>query len=294
MSSPYKSAKDSPSKQLLWELGQKARLEQELFYAHLDRENDEREALHRQALAAASAEHDRVRRNAEQYREQLERQIQADRARREEETQQEIEKLRKAKAEQEIAASRREAERAKAEEADQKRLAELKQLQDAEAGRRKLDKERQDAEAALNAQRLKQQADERLKREQEAKAVEARAKEAAILSETSSRAALHTNPTIPANQQLAPIPGTTRNQQWEAEHQSYLEIHQRLKDLRKFMTAQAKQSPELKRAMGDMRREMKKSVGQLREGKGANKIPVCRNQHTLGSVLTFFWSSKPS
>ena len=83
MTSPYKLAKDSPSRQLLWELGQLAISTQEGFYAHLDRESHEREALHQKALAAATAKHENVRRTAEQYQERLDEQIQAERKRRE-------------------------------------------------------------------------------------------------------------------------------------------------------------------------------------------------------------------
>lgn len=41
------------------------------------------------------------------------------------------------------------------------------------------------------------------------------------------------------------------------------------------MHTQAKQNAQLKVCMGDMRREIRKSVGQLRDGKGANKVQVC-------------------
>lgn len=55
----------------------------------------------------------------------------------------------------------------------------------------------------------------------------------------------------------------------------YLDIHKRLKNLRRFLADHGKQDNEFKKKMGEMRREIRKSVGQLTEGKGANKIPVC-------------------
>jgi nucleoporin GLE1 len=58
----------------------------------------------------------------------------------------------------------------------------------------------------------------------------------------------------------------------------YLEIHKSLKQLRSFVTEHAKQDPGLKKKMGEMRREIRKSVGQLTEGKGANRIPVSNSQ----------------
>ena len=51
-------------------------------------------------------------------------------------------------------------------------------------------------------------------------------------------------------------------------------MHRECKALRNFMAAEAKKSPELKTAMGNMRREIRKSCGQLRAGKNAIKAPV--------------------
>jgi len=54
----------------------------------------------------------------------------------------------------------------------------------------------------------------------------------------------------------------------------YLDIHNRLKQLRAFVIEHANRDPELKKKLGEMRRQIRKSVGQLTEGKGANSIPV--------------------
>jgi nucleoporin GLE1 len=56
----------------------------------------------------------------------------------------------------------------------------------------------------------------------------------------------------------------------------YQTIHQNLKDLRKDLVQQAKVNPRLKARMGDMRREIRKSVGQLTGEKGANTSQVIR------------------
>ncbi|EFQ29847.1 GLE1-like protein [Colletotrichum graminicola] len=55
----------------------------------------------------------------------------------------------------------------------------------------------------------------------------------------------------------------------------YIEIHQALKKLRKDVEALSKQpgSP-LKGKLGDMRRQIRKSIGQLTAGKGANVTPI--------------------
>ena len=290
MTSPYKLAKDSPSRQLLWELGQLAISTQEGFYAHLDRESHEREALHQQALAAATAKHENVRRTAEQYREKLEEQIQAEQRRREEEEQRELERLRRERVEREIAKRKREVERAKAVELEEKRIAEVERLEAEAADRRNAERKRQDAEAA------KRQLEERKKaarQKDEVASAEARVREAAVaaqkvgpepVSQTlvpGPAATLASAPTVaPAVQQSQQSTQSTpptqpiQDTRLEAEHSRYLEIHRALKELRKFMTAQAKQNAQLKEVMGDMRREIRKSVGQLRDGKGANRVQV--------------------
>jgi nucleoporin GLE1 len=68
----------------------------------------------------------------------------------------------------------------------------------------------------------------------------------------------------------APPPAQTRPDR-------YAEIHKNLKILRKSMADQAKTNPALKERMGDMRREIRKSVGQLTVSSGVagvNKIQV--------------------
>src|SRR3569833_1090065 len=55
----------------------------------------------------------------------------------------------------------------------------------------------------------------------------------------------------------------------------YVQIHKKQKELRAFMTQQAKDNPTIKNTMGDMRREIRKSIGQLTSGGlKENRIPV--------------------
>lgn len=60
----------------------------------------------------------------------------------------------------------------------------------------------------------------------------------------------------------------------ELEIDRYFQIHQNLKKLRAFLLQQSKASPPLKSRMGDMRRELRKNMGQL-VSKGDNKSQVC-------------------
>lgn len=277
MASPWKSAQDSPSRQLLRELNHLAISSQEGFQARLDRENDERASIHKNALASAAAKHERVIRNVELERERLELQVRAERYHREEQARKEIEDQRREQAEREAARKRREAEQAKALEDEQLRLAKSKQIAEEDARRKaeaqRQEKEQRDAELAKRLQEAKK-AEER--KTEKLKIAEARARDqstaqsARIDTNTTSQNPANTSTTqlVPDTSKPAPSSdstgGDTRNASLEVEHQNYLTIHQRLKNLRKFMTAEGAKRPELKRLMGDLRRSIKKSVGQLR------------------------------
>ena len=270
MASPYRLAPDSPSRQLLWELNQLAISTQQDFYAQLDREDEEREAQHRQALAKASKRHERIRRDAEQCRLQIEEQIKAERRRQEEERQREIERLRQEQLQQELAARKREEkERAKTAELEEQRAEAIKRAEKEAADRLRAEKVRQDAEKA--ARRSIAELDAESRRIDEVRTAEAKAKPnaASFITPTGSGAAV-------PSQTVQPIRAVNGIPEVTAEHQRYLEIHRRLKELRKGLAAQGAQNPELKNAMGNMRREIRKCVGQIREGKGTNNtLPVC-------------------
>lgn len=279
-SSPWRSAPDSPSRQLLLELSQLAISAQERFQARQERENNDRAVNHRNALAAAAIEHERIRRGAEIEREKLDHQIRLERQRREDEAQKELETQRQQDVEREAAERRRKVERATEAEAQRKKaeqakIAESKERETLEAERlekealekSEVDAQRREAEVAKRSH----QTQEAMKnRGDQAQAAEARVKEA-IVAAQGSRAQ-----NAPENAATTQQATTTsrRNPEREAAHQKYVEIHQRLKDMRRFMTNGAKRNPDLKRCMGDMRREIKKSVGQLRDERGANKQPV--------------------
>ncbi|OJJ63531.1 hypothetical protein ASPSYDRAFT_140225 [Aspergillus sydowii CBS 593.65] len=64
-------------------------------------------------------------------------------------------------------------------------------------------------------------------------------------------------------------------------HQRYVELHQHLKKFRQYLRNEGKTNPIIKQNMGDMRRSIKKCVGQLREGKGANKNQTQEIRTTL-------------
>jgi len=270
MDSPHKHATDSPSKQLLLELGRLRLDAEENFHARLERVTSEREKAHKAALAAAAIEHERVRRSAEAAAERFQLELEKEKKRREDEERQELDKKRQEKIERELAERRREIERAKMTEEEERRVAEARKAQAEAAVKLKLARQREDAEV--------------LRQREEAEQANKKAQDAAAAAERTAVAQLPEKP-IQASQPAIPEPAPSIpsyimsssphiNPDREVEHQQYRAIHQRLKEMRRFMIAQGKLDPNLKKKMGDMRREIKKCVGQLTEGKGANKGPV--------------------
>lgn len=260
--SPWKTAKDSPSRQLLWELSRLALAEQEASLERLDQACRERGAVLKSALDEAAARHDKVRKDAEAEGARIEQERQRAKARREAEYREQEERERQAEAERDRAAKQRAATERAERAATQER--------EAEQARLKAEKDRQDAQKA-KAKQEEEEAAGRRKAEEHRKAREA----AAVVSATArSKPTTQLAPSMTGQSIMSTSQRTRLDPEREKEHQRYLEIHSTLKDLRHFMDQQSKQNPTLKAKMGDMRRGLRKSVGQLREGRGANTKQV--------------------
>ncbi|KAJ5291769.1 hypothetical protein N7478_001020 [Penicillium angulare] len=259
---------DSPSKQLILDLAQELEqtrifeadlkrvhaYERKTYYENLERIDREREAVHSAALDEAVAFHDRIREEAEALLRDHNRAEEEQRRQREEAARKERERIEREKAEklrrQQEEAARLEAER-KAKEAQKKKAEE-----DAERARRET-QERQERE-----QRQKLEKEEAAK-QAEKRAKEEEAKKAQQAEEEKARAQLQqkTGGSIVIPEELK-------------VHERYLELHKTLKEMRKWLTELGKTQPEFKKAMGDLRRSITKSVGQLRVGKGTNTIQM--------------------
>lgn len=276
MSSPWKSAVDSPSRQLLWELSRLGVSSQEDFYARLDRETLEREKVHKKALAAAAAEHEKIREGAELARRELEQQVQNERRRRDEEQRRDTERRRQEEVERMIEEKKLlEKEKAKTAALEAKRAEQEERIRKAEseaaAQAQKAEKERQAIEAA--AQARKEQKNEELQRRL-AEAKPAQQEPSTATQSAPDTTLFKSQPTVASTPAAPTQAQSALTPQRESEHQGYLIIHRKLKELRKFMAAEGAKSPELKTNMGDLRRQIRKSIGQLRVGTGVNKVPV--------------------
>lgn len=270
---------DSPSKQLMLDLVRDLEqvkifdadlkkvheYERKTFYENLDRIDREREAVHTAALDQAAAFHDRVREEAETtLKDHLlaeeEERLQKEEAIRKEQERIEREKTEKARREREAAArveaerqAKEQAEKKAQEEADKKAAA-LETARKA-ANEEKLRKEREEADA----QKLKQDEDARKVQEQ------------ADLKAYS--------------QQQQKIGGGNLSAEDIRVQKRYVELHKTLKDMRKWLKDMGQSQSNLKATMGNLRRSIKKSVGQLRAGTGANKQQVRIPPHSPNGCL---------
>ena len=243
------------------------------FYLQLEHKARESEAAHLKALAAAAARHEQIRQRADIIRETVELEIENERARHAEAERVKLEQARREKAEREVAEKRRliaEAQRVEAERRKAEEDARVKAEADARQRREETERQQQDAARAA-AERHKQHSLQKQKEQEEAAAAAARAREEQKRHTQIPAAATPTNPT-----QRVPNVGKEASitEGFDGKQQHYVEVHRRLKQLRHDMLGLARQEPNLKKQLGEMRREIRKSVGQLTEGRGANKAPV--------------------
>ncbi|OTA94397.1 hypothetical protein M434DRAFT_267955 [Hypoxylon sp. CO27-5] len=104
------------------------------------------------------------------------------------------------------------------------------------------------------------------------------------LSNAPSLPSQPTKPTIPQTNGLSTT--TSAKPVVAPDTDRYTEIHRNLKKLRESLSQQSKLSPVLKQRMGDMRRELRKNMGQLVGEKGGNKKQIAAIQALLDESLS--------
>lgn len=279
---------DSPSKQLMLDLVrdlEKVRIfdedlrrvhayEQKSYYENLDKVDRDREAIHTAALDEVAAARTRVREEAvttlnDHIRAEEEKRLREEAVKRKEKERAEHEKAEKERLQRE-AAARADAERKAKEQAAQKA--------------------KQEAEAkAAEAERARKAAlDEKLRKEREqADATKRKEAEDAQKAKEEAQKSKEEAEQLAQSKQQKNIGAVSLSPEEVQIHQRYLELHKTLKEMRKWLTGMAKGEPALKKAMGDMRRSIKKSVGQLRSGTGANKNQINQIKADLQNALAF-------
>lgn len=296
---------DSPSR-LIEEFSKVYIEDEKTFRKKLDEQCDEQERLHRQALEKSLKEHEEIRHSAEIARERLQLEVERLKLERAEQERRALEKEQRQAAEAEAAARQRELEEVKRREEVLQQAA-AKQREVEEAQRRIEAQKKQDAEdkAKREAERAKEEADRKAKEEaakKEREAAEAAKKAAlpvapavqqpqAAASKPATNGIQAAQPTSSTPTSTTTVSGPTSNgvlvpkgvltpmQEREAEHKRYLDLHKLLKEMRQNTLDQAKQLG-IKNDLGDMRRELKKVIGQM------NKVDKVANRQSV-SIKTF-------
>lgn len=274
---------DSPSKQLMLdltkdleqlrihnsELKKVKAYERRSFYESLDNADSQLEAQHNAALDKVAARHERVVEEAEETLRTHQRAVEEEHRRKQEEARKEAERIEREKAEK----LRREQE-----------LAQLKS--EREAAQKAADEmKRKAAEQAKERQRLEQEEKDRKERER----AEEEKKKRDAQSQKADQEAARLKKEETSQAQLAArqkqLGGGRLTEEEIRVHQRYVELHQHLKRFREYLKNESKSNPVIKQNMGDMRRSIKKCVGQLREGKGVNKNQVREaSLHTMANA----------
>ena len=289
---------DSPSRQVQWELeralNQLQLHEIETFKLHAYQKRQQQEDLdareaaqahaHRLELNAANTQHEVVRKQAEAVLQAYIKREAEERRRREEEERRKLEEEERRRVADEEVRRRAEEER-RAREEKERRDREERARQDAER------REKQKAEAEEKARKdredtQRQQLEDRAKADQQTALKKQQEAAAAAAAPRAAPASLPTTSQTVTTQTRSPITDI------EKRHNEYLALHKKLKTFRKDFWASSRQNPALKPYVGDMRRALKTSVGQLTDDKAVNRIGVSGTRSTpmqsVSSRLTYF------
>jgi len=226
------------------------------------------EALHTTALETESERRDALRQMAEEVlHAHILEEKEKERRRKEEEEWRRMEEEARRKAEEE--------ERRRKEEMERRARLELEKAQ---AAARKATEEKAKAKAEAEAEEIRRKEQEEVAREERAERDRIAKKEADREQAEKSAAEQQARQQAQSSQPVVPAPSNVRAESKgtdvESHHRNYLALHQKLKTFRKDFWESAKADRNLKSVVGDMRREMRKSVGQLTDDKVGNKRSV--------------------
>ena len=263
LAASLKKSTGSPSREYLAELSLQHEHYNKELVTRLEADERRRGKTHQDALIAAKAEHTRIRRAAQRAQEWNLLQVEQAKQQQEDDEAREIERQRTKQLQQEIADRRRRAE--KAHQLEQlRKQAELEQKQHDEEAKRRADRELEEAHKAEENRRLKelqaQQSTAQASKPSDDRADDTNTKVNRATTRVSDR------------EETSSLLSTTQAT-IEKEHDQYLELHKWLKTMRANVETEVKKDPRMKPLLGDWRREIKKTVGQLTVDKKAIVTP---------------------
>lgn len=285
-SSSHRESTSSPSRQLAEDLSRVYISDVKAFKLSLDLQDEEQARVHQQALIKSLAEHELIRQSAEQARQRVEleierarRQLIAEEKRKLEEARLKIEREEQERKTREAARLKQIEDQKKAQEL-QKERERLEQEQKAEQQRQQRQKEKLAQEALAKQPREKE--------EQARKQAEIPVVTSAAVSKTTPAisnllngvTASTTQPgkgwkTLKPVSVLTPQGVVSTPDQRESEHQRYIQMHKKLKEMRTWVSTQAKTVPGLSDQLSEMRRTIKKKLSMFNAvDKTLNRKPV--------------------
>ena len=246
----------------------------------LDERVAEEKRRHDLQLAESAAYHERIRQSAERECELNALKIEQARKQKEAEELEALNKARRAKLAREDEERRRERDRMLREgEERHKREAEERAFKESQA---RLEEQRKREVAEAEERKIKEQEEARSKAKQASDAAKARLEAQKTTAPTpapTAQSIKQPEATKQASQPAAApttnrVAGTSLQNDRERLHQRYLELHKNLKKMREFVVTEGKKLPALKSKIGDWRREITKSMGQLTTDKSKNRDAV--------------------
>lgn len=283
------------SSTLLEELSQLLIDDDRAFRKELDDQSLKQQKLHVEALEKALAQHEAVRRSAEQMHEKIQIEIEAERKRQEAEAERQLDEARRIAAQQEQQRqeerqARETALKRQQEQVAQRAAAKKKEEEEAEQARQRAAKEKEDAERKAREQAEAQKAAQEQKADAEKQAAAAAAASAAAPTPTQAAtsqangigAAGPCSTTLTeAPARLLPTGIVTATSERDAINQAYREIHKKLKDVRKQVEELGRLDSNFKELMSGASREITQTVGQLNM---ANKSVNAQKVRRIGIV----------
>lgn len=305
--SPFRdSLQASPSLQVLEDYGRVYASEQRSLKRSLDEQTSEQQAKHIRALDYGLKEHERVRESAERELEFIRLENEREQRRRAELETQRLVDARRRLEQQKEDEQRRQVAQEKARQDELRRREELKnQEEDAARKRAETQEQRDREERARREQQEKEDNDRRAREEAEAKQ---RAQQAEKERESAAQrivpgdqrngVASSAPPDVaPPNAQAPGIGGfppgfVSTPDDIEATHQKYMELHQRLKQMRQKVLADVKAlGQDQKNQLTEWRQAINRAIGMLRkhddaETKRSNQDRVGIRQNVVETSTT--------
>jgi nucleoporin GLE1 len=256
------------------------------FTNELDEACAKSAAEYQRRISIAASEHERVREGAELEVKRLALEQELEQKKREEAARREVEKQQR-----ELEKIEEEKEKAKREEQERQRRAEAKKREE-EAARQASEQQRQreEAEARLKAQRDQEEAARKSQLQQQEAAAAARKAQEQEAQKARLEAA---KAPLPAAQPSpAPVPSTSTasgpaataagSADVENIHSRYLALHMRMKEFWKpFRKSCAQPGNPLKGPVGDLRRDIRKTTGQVTVRREDSKVVITKLRDIL-------------